>query len=37
MNTIKKRIISKFDIKGLNLVKGVNLEKLKIIGKPEFF
>lgn len=37
MNTIKKRIISRFDIKGPNLVKGVNLEGLRIIGKPEFF
>ena len=32
-----KRIISRFDIKGPNLVKGVNLEGLRVIGKPEFF
>ena len=35
--TLKKRISSRFDIKGLNLVKGVNLEGLRIIGLPEFF
>ena len=33
----KKRIISKIEIKGLNLVKGVNLEGLRVLGKPEYF
>jgi cyclase len=33
----KKRIISRFDIKGPNLVKGINLEGLRVICKPEFF
>ena len=37
MKTLKKRIVSRFDIKGPNLVKGVNLEGLRIVGKPEFF
>ena len=37
MITIKKRILSRFDIKGPNLVKGVNLEGLRVIGKPDFF
>ncbi|MEC8074303.1 MAG: imidazole glycerol phosphate synthase cyclase subunit [Pseudomonadota bacterium] len=37
MISVKKRIISRFDIKGPNLVKGVNLEGLRVIGKPEFF
>ena len=31
------RIIPKLDIKGSNLVKGVNLEGLRVLGKPEFF
>ena len=35
--TIKKRIISRFDIKGPNLVKGINLEGLRIIGLPDFY
>ena len=34
---LKKRIIPKLDIKGDNLVKGVNLEGLRVLGKPEVF
>ena len=34
---LKKRIIAKLEIKGPNLVKGVNLEGLRVLGKPEFF
>ena len=34
---MKLRIISRLDIKGPNLVKGVNLEGLRIIGKPQQF
>ena len=29
------RIIPKLDIKGPNLVKGINLEGLRVLGKPE--
>ncbi len=32
-----KRIITKLDIKGPNLVKGVNLEGLRVLGDPNFF
>ena len=32
-----KRIISKLDIKGPNLVKGVNLEGLRVLGEPSYF
>jgi len=32
-----KRIIARLDVKGENLVKGINLEGLKILGKPEKF
>jgi len=32
-----KRIISKLDIKGRNLVKGVNLEGLRALGEPSIF
>ena len=32
-----KRIIPKLDIKGDNLVKGINLEGLRVLGKPEIF
>jgi len=32
-----KRIISKLEIKGPNLVKGVNLEGMRVLGKPEEF
>ena len=31
------RIISRLDIKGNNLVKGINLEGLRVIGSPEDF
>ena len=34
---MKLRIISRLDIKGPNLVKGVNLEGLRILGKPQQF
>ncbi len=32
-----RRIISKLEIKGPNLVKGVNLEGMRVLGKPEEF
>ena len=35
MNTI--RIIPRLDIKGPNLVKGIHLEGLRVLGKPEHF
>ena len=31
------RIIPRLDIKGLNLVKGIHLEGLRVLGKPEWF
>ncbi|MBW2738316.1 MAG: imidazole glycerol phosphate synthase subunit HisF, partial [Deltaproteobacteria bacterium] len=31
------RIIPRFDIKGPNLVKGIHLEGLRVLGKPEQF
>ena len=31
------RIIPRLDIKGSNLVKGVNLEGLRVLGKSEIF
>ena len=31
------RIIPKLDIKGPNLVKGIHLEGLRVLGKPEQF
>lgn len=31
------RIIARLDIKGPNLVKGINLEGLRVLGKPEHF
>ena len=34
MNT---RIIPRLDIKGPNLVKGIHLEGLRVLGKPEYF
>lgn len=34
---MKIRLIPRLDIKGGNLVKGINLEGLRIIGKPEVF
>lgn len=33
----KLRIISRLDIKGPNLVKGIHLEGLRVLGKPEVF
>ena len=33
----KRRIIARLDIKGANLVKGINLEGLRVIGLPEKF
>ena len=33
----KSRIIPKLDIKGDSLVKGVNLEGLRVLGRPEIF
>jgi cyclase len=33
----KIRIIPRLDIKGPNLVKGIHLEGLRVLGKPEFF
>lgn len=32
-----KRIISKLEIKGPNLVKGINLEGMRVLGKPQEF
>ena len=32
-----KRIISKLDVKGPNLVKGVCLEGLRVLGEPSLF
>lgn len=34
---LKKRIISRLDIKGPNLVKGINLEGLRVLGNPSEF
>ena len=31
------RIIARLDIKGPNLVKGIHLEGLRVLGKPEDF
>ena len=31
------RIIPRLDIKGPNLVKGIHLEGLRVLGKPEAF
>ena len=35
--TVAFRVIPKLDIKGPNLVKGVHLEGLRVLGKPEDF
>lgn len=35
--SLLKRIIPRLDIKGSNLVKGINLEGLRVLGKPENF
>ena len=32
-----KRIIAKLDIKGPNLVKGINMEGLRVLGNPDYF
>ena len=37
MNMRKVRIIPRLDIKGPNLVKGIHLEGLRVLGKPENF
>lgn len=34
---LAKRVIAKLDIKGPNLVKGIHLEGLRVLGKPEDF
>ncbi len=34
---LNKRIIARLDIKGPNLVKGIHLEGLRVLGKPESF
>ena len=31
------RLIARLDIKGPNLVKGINLEGLRVLGNPDFF
>ena len=31
----KVRIISRLEVKGLNVVKGIQMEGLRVIGKPE--
>ena len=35
--SVALRIIPRLDIKGPNLVKGVHLEGLRVLGKPEHF
>ena len=35
--TKNRRIIARLDIKGNNLVKGINLEGLRVIGQPQEF
>jgi cyclase len=37
MNNVNVRIIPRLDIKGPNLVKGIHLEGLRVLGKPERF
>jgi len=37
LNMLSKRIIARLDIKGPNLVKGIHLEGLRVLGKPELF
>jgi cyclase len=34
---MNRRIIARLDIKGPNLVKGIHLEGLRVLGKPEYF
>jgi len=36
INDVSVRIIPRLDIKGPNLVKGIHLEGLRVLGKPEF-
>ena len=31
------RVIPRLDIKGPNLVKGIHMEGLRVLGKPEWF
>ena len=33
----KIRIIPRLDVKGPNLVKGIHMEGLRVLGKPEYF
>ncbi|MBH32204.1 MAG: hypothetical protein CMD90_00965 [Gammaproteobacteria bacterium] len=35
--SLKLRIISRLDIKGPNLVKGINFEGLRVLGDPKIF
>jgi len=37
LHMLNKRIIARLDIKGPNLVKGIHLEGLRVLGKPEQF
>jgi imidazole glycerol-phosphate synthase subunit HisF len=37
MTQLNKRLIARLDIKGPNLVKGIHLEGLRVLGKPEQF
>ncbi|MBX9853403.1 MAG: imidazole glycerol phosphate synthase cyclase subunit, partial [Cytophagaceae bacterium] len=37
MNEKRVRIIPRLDIKGPNLVKGIHLEGLRVLGNPEYF
>lgn len=37
MSPVNVRVIPRLDIKGPNLVKGVHLEGLRVLGKPEWF
>lgn len=34
---LKKRLIARLDVKGENLIKGINLEGLRVVGKPAEF
>ena len=34
---MNSRIIARLDIKGTNLVKGIHLEGLRVLGKPEYY
>ena len=36
-HTVAPRIIPRLDIKGPNLVKGIHLEVLRVLGRPEVF